>query len=418
MSDSVPPRPDGRPVPAVFAIGAAAAFLLCGYEFVRSVSSSLFIEAYGADRLPFVMALGPVGTLLLIYLYGLLLSRWGPRRALLLTSGLSALVLLGCYLGLRAGIALAAGVLYVFREAYIVLLVEQYWSFINSVLGSGEARKFNGPITGVASLGAIAGGTLVHWLAKPLGSETLLLFAAGSLLPAGLLSLVAYTWGGEPQPTAEEAGGRQGQLALRVFRRSPYLLLLAGVILTTQVVSTVLDLRFSGLVEEALPLKDQRTAYLGGFYARLNAVASVLQFLVAPLLLHFVPLRLVHAAIPFLHFGASLILLLHPSLATGAAAFLLFKAVDYSVFRAGKEIFYIPLSFDARYRAKEVIDAFGYRFAKGAASGLLALAGWLWGRLPGQTYPAVALLSALVWLGLILRITRAYQAMTGDGRGL
>jgi AAA family ATP:ADP antiporter len=268
---------------------------------------------------------------------------------------------------------------------------------------------FNGPITGVASLGAIVGGTLVHLLAKPLGSETLLLFAAASLLPAGLLSFVAYTWGGEPQPLPEEAGGRQGHLALRLLVRSRYLLLLAGVIAATQVVSTVLDLRFSGLVDQAWPLKeqqDEQTAYLGRFQATVNAVASVLQFLVAPLLLRLVPLRMVHGSIPFLHLGASLALLLHPSLRTGAAAFLLFKAVDYSVFRAGKEIFYIPLSFDARYRAKEVIDAFGYRFAKGGT----ALAILLWGPLAGSTYPLLAMISASIWLGLILRITRAYQA--------
>ena len=45
-------------------------------------------------------------------------------------------------------------------------------------------------------------------------------------------------------------------------------------------------------------------------------------------------------------------------------AFALFKTIDYSTFRAAKEILYIPLSFDARYRAKEVIDVFGYRFGK------------------------------------------------------
>lgn len=416
MNVSVAPRAEARPVLAVFAIGAAAAFLLCGYEFIRSVSSSLFIEAYGARRLPIAMALGPVGTLALIYLYGVLLSLGGPCRALLLTSGLSALVIAACYLGLRRGFPIAAGVAYVFREGYIVLLVEQYWSFINSVLVSGQARKCNGPITGVASLGAIAGGLLVNRWAKGLGSETLLLFAAVSLIPAGLLAWTAYRWGGEPRPSSEEAGGRQGHLALKLLLHSRYLLLIAGVIFATQVVSTVLDLRFSGLVEAALPIKDERTAFFGGFYATLNAVAGVLQFLVAPLLLHYAPLRGVHASLPLLHCAASLVLLLHPALWTGGVAFLLFKAMDYSIFRAGKEIFYIPLPFDARYRAKEVIDAFGYRFAKGTISGLLALAGRLWGTLPGSTYPILAMLSAGFWLALILRITRTYQEMEAPPR--
>ena len=224
---SLPAR--NRPVLAVFLIGAAASFLLCGYEFIRSVSSSLYIGSYGADRLTTVMALGPVGTIALIYLYGLLLSWRGAQRALLLTSVLAAVVISGCYLGLRGGVPVAAAIAYVFREAYIVLIIEQYWSFINSVLGPEQARKYNGPITGVASLGAIAGGFMVNRWAVGLGSETLLLFAAGSLLPAGLLSWLAYRWGGEPQPSPEEAGGRQGHLGLGLLFRSRYLLLLAGV---------------------------------------------------------------------------------------------------------------------------------------------------------------------------------------------
>ena len=34
---------------------------------------------------------------------------------------------------------------------------------------------------------------------------------------------------------------------------------------------------------------------------------------------------------------------------------------------------YIPLSFDSRYRAKELIDVFGYRFGKGGMSLLVAI---------------------------------------------
>ena len=37
--------------------------------------------------------------------------------------------------------------------------------------------------------------------------------------------------------------------------------------------------------------------------------------------------------------------------------------------------------------------------------------GRLWGPLPGSTYPLLAMLSAGIWLGLIRRITRAYQEM-------
>ena len=54
-------------------IAVAGSFLLCGYEFIRAVSTSLFIDAYGARNLPRVMVAVPPSVFLLLYLYGRLL---------------------------------------------------------------------------------------------------------------------------------------------------------------------------------------------------------------------------------------------------------------------------------------------------------------------------------------------------------
>ncbi len=393
---------------AALAISSAGGFLLCGYEFIRAVSTSLFIEAYGAVNLPWVMFSVPPTTFLLLYVFGRILSRIGANRALLLTSLLSAGLIGGSYILLLRGLALAAAVIYVFREAYIVLIIEQYWSLVNSTLSSDQARQVNGPFCGIASLGAIADGLLVRQLAAPLGSELLLLFAAGSLIPAAVCSGVAYTLAGEPKPSTEEAGGKKGHIGIALFFRSRYLVLIGLLILTTQTVSTVLDLRFNGLVEIEKVDADERTAFYGSFYAGLNTVALALQFLAVPLILRFVPLRTVHLGIPAVHLLTCAILTIEPSLRSGATAFLLFKALDYSIFRAGKEIFYIPLSFDARYRVKQIIDTFGYRTAKGGSAGVFALFG-LFAKIPGAAFSVVAMVMAGLWSVFVSKVTKRYQ---------
>ncbi len=395
--------PPSRPVLAALFVGVAAGFLLCGYEFVRSVSASLFIGAFGAHRLPVVMVLSPVGTLAMIYGYGWLLSRMGTRRTLFLTSVFSGVGILLCYAAILAQWQVALGVLYVLREAYVVLIIEQYWSFINSTLKTDQAKKLNGPICGIASLGAISGGWLVGQLAQVLGSEQLLIFAGLSLFPAAGCAWWAYRLGGEPTP--QDPVPHQGTLALGLFRHNRTLIYLALLIAVTQAVSTALELRFYGLVEMAMPEKDGRTAFMGDFYSTLNATASVFQFLVAPLILRFVPLRGIHVSMPVIHLMACAVLLGYPALWTGAAAFLIFKAIDYSVFRAGKEILYIPMSFDARYRAKEMIDAFVYRGSKGVLAGFFALLGEIFGRLPGAVYPGLAMVMAGVWGWLGIKLT-------------
>ena len=394
----------GNKLLAALAMALSAGCLLCGYEFVRSVSQSLYIKAYTADRLPIVMTLGPVGTLLAIYGYGALLSFAGPKRAVFYTSFLSAGVILACFLAINAGSRLAAGVLYVFREAYIVLLIEQVWAFINSTVRRDEGSKLNGPICGIASLGAIGGGLLVQHYAKIVGSSNLLVFAAVSLVPTGVLAAWAYHVGGEPAPAPEEARGKQGHLGARVLFRSGTLTRLALLIALTQVVSTVLDLQLSRWVEQGLPDADERTRWFGGFYAQLNMGAAFFQFIVAPLLLSWVRPRLIHVAIPLAHLVVCAMVIAFPSLFAAAAAYMVFKVLDYSLFRAAKELLYIPLSFDSRYRAKELIDAFGYRFAKGAISGLLAAARQLTALHP-LTYPLTAIAAAAAWLPLVVQLT-------------
>ena len=394
---------------AAVAIGGAAFFLLFGYEAVRSASTSLFVGHYGAGKLPWVMALSPVATAAMLYGYGLSLTRLGARRTLAATSLVSAGILAFCWASLTVASGQLGGpasaLLYVVREGYIVLIIEQYWSFINSTLRPDEAKRVNGPICGIASIGAILGGLTVGGLAQTLGTVPLVLITAVSLLPAAALGLYAYHLGGTPR--GEERGGaKHGSLALDLFSKHRVLVHVGLLILLTQTVSTVLDLCFNGLLAEAIPAQDERTAYLGNFYALLNGGAFFMQFLVTPLILQRVQLRHVHMGIPQVHAAAAVAVILQPGLFTAAAAYVIFKTFDYSLFRAAKELLYMPLPYDARYRAKEVIDAFGYRASTGLTSGLVVVAGWIVGPLPIFAYPVVALLAACGWQQVAHRATR------------
>ena len=69
---------------------------------------------------------------------------------------------------------------------------------------------------------------------------------------------------------------------------------------------------------------------------------------------------------------------------------------------------YIPLSFDARYRAKQVIDSFGYRFAKGGSAGVITVIGFALA-IPGAAYSITAMVMAILWSGIVLNLTKQYQ---------
>ena len=162
----------------------AAMFTLAGYEFIRSASTVLFKNAYGAENLPLVMAIMPLVVLGGVAIYGRILSALGPRRTLVVTSLGSGLLIFCCYLAVISGSKAITPVLFLLKEFYIVLLIEQYWSYINSNLDAEGAKKLNGPITGLAGLGGAAGGLLVGATATSWGTEAMLVIAALSVIPA------------------------------------------------------------------------------------------------------------------------------------------------------------------------------------------------------------------------------------------
>lgn len=384
-----------------FTVGAAF-FTLMGYELVRTSAMVLFKQTYSAASLPVVMALMPLGVLLGLHVYGWLLSWLGPRRTLLVTT-LSSGVLLGlCYVALLQGFSWVTAILFIFKEFYIVLLIEQYWSFINSSITQNTAKKLNGPILGFSAIASAVGGFFVFGVAEKIGTLNLLLFPIGLLLPAAICSQLAYRWAGEPQPTLTEAKEQErgGYLELRQFKLHPLLLALLGIVLATQVLATLMELRFQMILSEEFTSIDQEAAFQGKFFGSLQLLILLTQFALTPLLLTNLSLRVIHLVIPSIHILTCILAIFFPSLSTIGLSFFLFKAFDYSLFRAVKEILYIPLSFNVRYRAKEFIDVFGYRCAKGFTSSIVIVAKKI-GLLANSFYMIGALLAAIIWFLLI-----------------
>jgi AAA family ATP:ADP antiporter len=393
-------------------MATAAMFTLAGYEFIRSAATVLFKNAYGAENLPLVMAAMPFVVFLGVALYGRILTALGPRRTLIVTSLGSALLIFVCYLLVLNGSKAITPVLYLLKELYIVLLIEQYWSYINSNLSSDGAKKLNGPITGIAGIGGAIGGTLVGITATSWGTENMLLLASLSLIPAVLVSNMTYLKFGEPEPPPGEV--TSGQMGWGLIRENRTLAYLLAIVLISQVVSAVLDIKFQGLLsDEFAGSQDEETAFQGKFWGTLNTSVVVLQFVLVPLLMSFVSLRLIHIIMPLIHLSAITVAIISPSVLTVGIAFFLFKAFDYSLFRASKEVLYVPLGFDERYRAKEIIDVFGYRTGKGASSvGIVMMQKA--GIVMGSLYLPIALIATAAWLALIFPLTRAVKATRTD----
>jgi len=298
------------------------------------------------------------------------------RDLFLGTVGFSILTLVLLLAAVAAQVPYASFALYVWKDVYIVILVEIFWTFANATHGTKSARWTYGLFCVMGSFGGISANLGVGYLAAWVGTEN----AVWLLVP--LLFFTASLATGLPELARQGAhdGGapRTFGKGLQLIRNSPYLTLILVLIVLVQVVVTLIDYQYNRMIEEAYPDQDARTAIMGQVYAFIDGASLVLQ-LGTGLVLARLGVSKVLAMIPLILASAVSAFVIAPRFITMAVAKVASKCFDYSLFRAAKEILYIPLNYDEKTQGKAVIDMLTYRVAKGGASLLIMViaGGWV-----------------------------------------
>lgn len=390
-------------------MASSGGLVLLGYECLRSASNSLFKAEYGTGGLPFLMALLPFVILPALAGYNRLLVWVGAKRTLFLCHLIASALILACYSAIQAGFVPATGVLCLIRDVYVVILIEQHWSFLNSILKQEQAQRLNGLIMTIASVGAVLGGFLAHLVAERIGSVALVLTPVACALPSLFLIDIAYRGGASS--FEEKRQKKQGLWAsvVPLFRENPVLPALLFMVTMSQTYGTLIDLGFQECLLRSYPSVDKQTAVSGLFFSASNVLSLVFQLFLTPWLLTTYSSTRIHMAIPWLHLVCITLCICAPGIWTLGAALLLFKAVDYSLFRGAKELLYIPLSFSVRFQAKECIDILGYRGSKSVASSLLFFAK----KFGGYTFTPLS----LSWLGAASLLGWVQASLWMRGRG-
>jgi len=353
--------------------GFSAMFCFMGYELIRSSSESIFLSYFSALDKVYALALTPFFLIFLIYLYGFSLSKIGSKKTMIIYFFLVISVELLFYSNLHYKKPMISFFLLIFKEGYVVVISELYWSYINSILKSEEAKIINGPVAGLGALGSLMGGYFVSKLAKALSTEKMILYSAFTLIPAVFILIRAYNISGEPRANKDEEGGKKGHIHFSILLENRTVLFIAFIVFLAQIVSTLSDINFTYHLQNSISDKDIRTAYLGSFWNRVNIISFSMQFLITPLVLKRFKIKYVLIFIPLLHLFTSLYSFIFPSLFSAGLVFMIFKSMDYSIYKASKEILYIPFSYDTKYRVKQIVDSFTYRFSKGFISILMSV---------------------------------------------
>jgi AAA family ATP:ADP antiporter len=347
--------------------------LLLSYYLLRPTREA-FGVARGADSLPWLMT----GTLLAMLLanpaFAALVSKL-PRRRFIpaayrffeVNAVLFALALL-----LFPGAGLWLGyAFYIWLSVFNLFVVSVFWAFMADGFSEAQGQRMFGMIALGGTLGAIAGawlaGTLATgmqaWIGRPrFGPPTLILLSAVVLEGAVFcVQLLADSFG-----MGHEAGGARepGPGALEGLRRlgvSPYLRLIAIYLLLFTIASTLLYLMQGKIVAAAFKDQASRTAAFARLDLWTNLLTLGVQLFFTGRLIRGAGVPAILLVLPALTLGGFAALAAWPVFATLAVVQVARRGVHYAIDRPAREILYIPLDADDKYKAKPFIDTFIYR---------------------------------------------------------
>ncbi len=392
--------------------------ILTALMMLRPARDALGMER-GIDSVRWLFIGTAVVTLLVNPVFGWLVSRFRRLHFISATYAFFALSLVGFWallvfapgaVGARSG-----QVFYVWFSVFNLFVTMVFWALLADRFSSEQGKRLFALIAVGGTLGAIFGPWLASRLAQPLGTPSLLLVAAGFLALAITLAwalvrmrpdrpgAVADATAAAPVTDEERRIGGSAWAGLRAVFSSPYLMGIAGYVLTMTIVATFIYFTRLQMVATAESDLDARTGLLGNIDMWTQGAVLLLQLTLTGHIIRRFGLAFALAALPVATALGFIGLAIYGSFAVLILLEAMNRAVQRGLTRPARETLFTVISREDKYKAKAFIDTFVYRAGDvgGAQTeGLLGRIGLALGGLVTVVVPLALFWAMLgIWLG-------------------
>jgi AAA family ATP:ADP antiporter len=268
------------------------ALLAIGYSIGWSAVHSMLVKRMGIQYLPYtyigISLLGMVGS----SVYLIFADKVRRDRLLIIFAFVTGVLLLLARTLVSANQESSPGFTFQLFLFFMVVffaqgvgnstLGTQVWTIISDLFTPSQGRRLY-PIVGTAgTIGGIAGGASIHFLADSMGTANLTLVWAFSVLAlVPLTIMVRRQFGGELGGRSKGASGNSEKGAhlkegASFFLRSPMAVVLGFVAVMFWVVGSVADFQYTRIMNAAFPSE----ARLAGFYGIYGMVINITGLLV------------------------------------------------------------------------------------------------------------------------------------------
>ncbi len=353
--------------------------LLVAYYVLKTIREPLVLMTGGAELKTYAAAVQ--AALLLVYVpaYGWLAARLPPRRLVIVV----LIFFLGCiqlfFLGGLANVPYVGPAFYVWVGIFSLTCIAQFWSFANDTYDKSEGDRLFPLIAIGATAGAPLGAALAGWLFASRMSVWMMMQVASALLGAHLL--LYATVRRRRTHRAQEPAVSSGHNGFALVLRSPYLRLVALLLVLLNVVNTTGEYILASLVTQqagqmtTLVTDAQRGAFIGQFYANyflwVNIASVAIQALLVSRVVKLTGLAGALLALPVVALGAYGVAAVGASLALVRWVKTAENSADYSFMNTAKQLLWLPTTREQKYKGKQAIDTFFVRFGDMVAAAVV-----------------------------------------------
>jgi AAA family ATP:ADP antiporter len=418
------PIADVRPGegPVVLLLSLNLFLVLLGYYLLKTIREALVLTESGAAVKTYASAGQALLLLVLVPAFSAFASRVNRVRLLTGVTAFFIANLVLFYLAHRfwGGLGIP---FFIWVGIFNTMGIAQYWGFANDLYTPEQGKRLFAIVMLAANLGAFVGGFLAKEAFKAMGPYNLMLVAAAILVACIVVARVVnriQVRGATPEKAreAEEHLGKVG--AFELLRKDRYLMLIAALVVLINVVNTTGEYLLGRMVVEASEAQFGRAAdslearqafvgaFYGGFYSLFNFLGFSLQILAVSRIMTALGVGGALFIHPLVAFGGYLSMAVMPSLTFVKNLKVLDNSLDYSLNNTAKQALWLPTSREAKYKAKQAVDAFFYRAGDVLAAGVV----WVGQRL-AFAVPVFALINAvvaLVWLAVAWGLRRENRA--------
>ena len=398
--------------------------ILASYYMIKTTREPLIllgggaaVKTYSAGAQAFIM-------MIFIPLYGWFASKV-KRKTLIVSLTLLFVINIEMFtLGVAFKIPYIGVAFYIWVGFFSVTIIAQFWSFANEFYEKKIGERLFPFIAIGMTAGSPVGAKAAEILYEKGASAPMVMHVSAAILLStlllyGLIFRKQSTQNATVQTVQEK--GLKGENGFLLILKSKYLRYVALILVFLNFVNTNGEYLLSELAtREAARLFSlnpgfDQGAYLGAFYGNfffwVNIAAVLIQAFLVSRIVKYFGLAGALFTLPIVAFGV------YGFVATGVA----FTAVrwsktaenstDYSVMNTGRQLLWLPLSNEEKYKAKQAVDTFFFRLGD-VGSAIFVFIGTNFLILNITGFALGNLVLILIWLFITYRVVKMHRQMT------